>query len=503
MLNAHSPTIIFLSSIQLERESDTPLYKQIYDALRKAILDGQLTPGVQLPASRELATMLNISRNTVLNAIDQLIAEGYLETHVGSGTYVAADLPEDMLHAMSLPDSTRTLSGNRDLGRTGKLYQDYAAQNNDFKLIIRNPYCMFNLDTVDLDAFPNRIWSRLVEKYTRHFPRHLQGNVLEGYKPLREAIAQYVRTARGVHCTPEQVVVVSGSQQALYVTAQLILDSGSPYWMENPGYNSARYALMTSGGRCVPVPVDTYGLDVDAAIAIEPDARLAYVTPARQFPLGYTMSLERRIKLLNWAEQTGAWIIEDDYDSEYRYDSYPVSSLQGLDTHQRVIYIGTFSKVLMPGLRLAYAILPPDIVGAFVLLRGLIDRYTALPPQAALAEFINSGQFARHIRRTRKLYGEKRDVMMSELHKHFGDRLEITGSDSGMHLVIWLPEGISEQTMQNALHRHNLNIDGVSIFTVGEQFTRQGIIPGYTGVPIDKIPTGVQWLANAFEDVMG
>ena len=500
MMNSHSPTVIFLASIQLERQSDVPLYKQIYDALREAILRGQLSSGTQIPASRELAAMLNISRNTVLNAIDQLVAEGYLETHVGSGTYVASNLPEDLLNAISLPDSQRTLSSNRELGRTGKAYQEFASQQGSIQAIVRNPYRMFNLDSVDMDAFPIRVWSKLVEKYTRRFPRHLQGNVLSGYQPLKEAIAQYVTTARGVHCTPDQIVVVSGSQQAMYMSAQLILDSGTPYWMENPGYNGGRYGLMASGGRCVPVPVDENGLDVDAAIAIEPDARLAYVTPARQFPLGYTMSLERRIKLLNWAEQQGAWIIEDDYDSEYRYDTYPLSSLQGLDTHQRVIYIGTFSKVLMPGLRLAYAVLPPDLVGAFVLLRGLIDRYTALPPQAALAEFINSGQFARHIRRTRKIYSEKRDVIVSEIRKHFGDSIEIDGQDSGMHIVMWLPEGISDRQMQRAAGQHNVSVEVVSGYTIGET-QRHGILLGYTAVPIDKIPVGIEWLARAFDDV--
>lgn len=499
-MKSHSQTIVYLSSIQLDRDSAIPLYRQIYDALREAILSGKLPASAQLPASRELAVALNVSRTTVLNAIDQLIAEGYLETHIGSGTYVASNLPEDLLHAMSLPDSQRVLSSNRELGRIGKIYQSYAARNN-LTDPSRNPYRMFQIDNIDRNDFPSQIWSRLVEKYTRHPKRLPNGGSVSGYYPLREAITQYLITARGVHCTSEQVIVVTSSQQALYIVAQLVLENNASFWMEDPGYPGARYTLITSGGNWIPVPVDEHGIDVEAGIELAPDARLAYVTPARQYPLGYTMSLERRIKLLSWAENNGAWIVEDDYDSEYRYDSYPLSALQGLDTNQRVIYIGTFSKVMMSDLRIAYVVLPPDMIGAFKLLRGLIDRFNAVPFQAALADFINEGHFARHIRRTRKIYQQKRDVIVAELKKQVGDAVEIGAHDSGMHIVVYLPDGISDSEAHAAMAAHQLNVGTLSSTYLNDP-SRQGLILGYTAVPIDKIPLGIQWFAQALETVL-
>lgn len=365
--------------ISVDRSSAAPLHRQLYEGLREAILSGRLSAGALLPSTRELAAGLGVSRNTATSAYAQLLAEGYLEGRVGSGTYVARSLPDDLLRARSGPGGEPGGAGAEvALSRRGRLL----AATPTTTARDAGPARAFRPGIPALDAFPFGLWRRLESRFWRRPPPGLLGyGDPAGYGPLRAGISAYLRAARAVRCSPEQVIVVSGSQQALDLAARVLLDPGDAAWVEEPGYAGARAALLGAGARLVPVPVDEEGLDVAAGARLGPDARLVHVTPSHQYPLGATMSLARRLELLGWARRSGAWVLEDDYDSEYRYAGRPLEALQGLDAEGRVIYVGTFSKVLFPSLRLGYLVLPPDLVDAFAAARELTDRHPPGPDQ--------------------------------------------------------------------------------------------------------------------------
>ncbi|MGH3145626.1 MAG: PLP-dependent aminotransferase family protein, partial [Rubrobacter sp.] len=359
--------------VSLNPTSDAPYYRQLYEGVRSAILSGLLPVGTRLPSTRTLATELGVSRTTAVTAFDQLLAEGYLEGKVGSGTFVAGSLPDDLLSVRERVEceSGPARSGRRLSGRGAMLAATPATAVRD-----RGSPRAFRPGVPALDEFPYAVWRRISGKVWRRPSGGLLGyGDPAGYWPLREAISGHLRTARGVRCLPEQVIVVSGSQQALDLAARVLLDPGDAVWVEDPGYTGARGALSGAGARLVPVPVDGEGLEVEKGIEREPDARLACVTPSHQYPLGVTMNLGRRLVLLGWAGSSGAWVVEDDYDSEYRYTGRPLEALQGLDTGERVLYVGTFSKVLFPALRLGYLVVPPDLIEAFTSARELTDRH--------------------------------------------------------------------------------------------------------------------------------
>jgi GntR family transcriptional regulator/MocR family aminotransferase len=296
-----------------------------------------------------------------------------------------------------------------------------------------------------LDAFPFAEWSRITSKFWRKpSPDLLFYGDPAGYEPLREQIATYLGAARAVQCDASQVIVISGSQQALELSARLLVDPGDAVWIEDPGYLGARAALAASEARVVPVPVDAEGIDVDAGVRLCADARVAYVTPSHQFPLSVTMSLARRLALLDWAARADAWILEDDFDSEYRYAGRPLASLQGLDGYGRVIYIGTFSKVMFPSLRIGYMVVPPDLVDAFVAARAIVDRHPPTVEQAALAQFMADGHLARHIRRMRMLYEERQQMLLDAGRRELRELIDLQPADTGMHVVGWLPAGADD-----------------------------------------------------------
>src|SRR5215475_3280891 len=356
---AKSSTSITSANISLDPSSSVPLYRQIYDTLRQAILSGRLVTGARLPSTRELAVELGVSRITVMNAFEQLLAEGYLESRTGSGTHVCRDLPEDLLNARTAVRARTAQIARRKLtlSKTGETISEIAVRVSPNQTAPRP----FMPDIPALDAFPHEVWGRLVARHWSYpQPGLLSYGEAAGHRPLREAIAAHLGIARAVHCEPEQVIIVAGAQQALDLTARMLLNASDLAWIEEYNYLAARAALLGAGARLIPVPVDGEGLKVGAGVALAPQARLVYLTPSHQYLLGVVMSLARRLALLDWAEQAGAWIIEDDYDSEYRYSGRPLSALQGLDRHGRVIYLGTFSKVLFPALRLGYAVAPPD-----------------------------------------------------------------------------------------------------------------------------------------------
>jgi len=378
----------------------TPLYRQLYNAVRAAILDGQLPAGARLPATRVLAVDLGLSRTTVLTAMAQLLAEGYVEGKRGSGTCVARILPDAALHIGRAPAGVGPSSSatGRTLSRRGQLLATASLGPSRDAGMAR----AFRPGVPALDLFPWKTWLAIEGRLLRRLSGALRlYDNPAGYRPLRQAVADYLGAARAVRCEADQVIVVAGSQQALDLVARVLLDPGDAVWVEEPGYAGAKGALAAAGARVVPAPVDAEGLDVAAARQRCAAARLAYVTPSHQYPLGMTMSLSRRLALLRWASDAGAWVVEDDYDSEYRYTGRPLAALQGLDTEGRVIYTGTFSKVLFPALRLGYLVVPTDLADAFARAKALTDRGSPVLGQAMLADFLAEGHFGRHIRRMR------------------------------------------------------------------------------------------------------
>jgi GntR family transcriptional regulator/MocR family aminotransferase len=453
-------------NVPLERESKVPLFKQLYDGVREAILSGQLRPGTRLPSTRLLADELALSRNTIMLAFEQLLIEGYLDGKAGSGTFVAEELPEKLLRAERGPRKRPRLATPRRMPTLSHQGEILAGARVEAGLVHSEPLA-FCPALPALDAFPYETWGRLVSRRWRRDAGRLLGyGELAGYRPLREAIADYVASARSVRCTAEQVIITAGAQQALDLTARTLLDEGDNAWLEDPGYLGARSALRGAGARVVPVPVDDAGLIVEAGVEACERARVAFVSPSHQYPLGVTMSLPRRLALLDWAYRNGSWIVEDDYDSEYRYNSRPLASLQGLDTAGHVIYVGTFSKVLFPALRLGYVIAPPGLVDSLVRARAISDRHPPVLDQAVVADFMNEGHFTSHIRRMRELYAERLETLLEAAARELGGLLEVARTDAGMHTLGWLPAGWSDAEASAAAAEHHIEAIALSEYSL-------------------------------------
>ncbi|MBZ4419374.1 PLP-dependent aminotransferase family protein [Myxococcus sp. RHSTA-1-4] len=480
-----------LPIIAVDRRSPVPLYRQVYEGYREAIVDRRLRAGQRLPSTRSLASELGISRIPILGAFEQLLAEGYFESRVGAGTFVAHSLPDEGpppdAREMARGAAAQVRPGKRVVSRASELLSPTAAP-------WLGGHGAFRLSAPALDPFPFQVWSSLMARHSRNPTRsQLAYGDPMGYRPFREALAEYLRTSRAVRCEPEQIMVVSGSQQALELSARVLLDPRSPVWMEEPGYAGARDVLTMAGARLVPVPVDEEGLDVSAGIARCANARAAYVTPSHQYPLGGTLSATRRLQLLDWAQRSGAWILEDDYDSEYRYESLPISALQGLDRDARVIYIGTFSKVLFPALRVGYLVLPADLVPRFARVRDAMDIFPPTLFQAVLTDFITEGHFARHLRKTRQLYRERRTVLVDALTRELGGTVEVLGARAGMHLVAALPKGFQDRAISERAAKEGLWAMPLSAcYLAGD--SRQGLVLGYGGTDARRIPDAVRRL---------
>jgi GntR family transcriptional regulator/MocR family aminotransferase len=472
-----------------------PLYKQLYEELRAAILTGRIKPGTRLPPTRELARELGVSRNTALGAYQLLFAEGYLDGVAGSGTFAARVLPEEMLQACARPPRAAAHNLRRRL--LSKRGEKLAAILPDIGERAFGAPIPFRSSTPDLASFPFDSWARLLARYSRNPAPDLLGYTYPaGYPRLRATIAAYLRSARGVRCEAEQVVIVPGAQVALDVVAQMLLDPGETALVEDPGYFGARGIFERAGARLAPVPVDDEGVSMSAIRKKGAGARLLYVTPSYQFPLGVTMSLRRRLELLEWARAAEAWIIEDDYDGEYRYTGRPIPSLQGLDGAGRVIYIGTFSKVLFPSLRIAYLVATRDLSEAFVKGRIMADLHSATITQAALADFIEEGHFARHLRRTRKLYADRQACLVAAARAELSGLLEVEAREAGMHLLGWLPTGVDDREAAHAAWRHKLIAPPLSAFSL-KPVERGALVLGYAAFNERKIRAGVRRLRNA------
>ena len=475
--------------IAVDRQTPKALHKQIYDAYRIAIFEGHLRPGERIPSTRALALDLKVSRFPVLNAYSQLLAEGYLESRVGAGTVICATLP-DRFAARRPVKAMRQASGTAPV--------PVARRAAMLRGVESFPWLQglgaFGVGQVAFDAFPLKLWSNLVSRHCRNMKASSfhYGDKM-GSEALRHAVASYLRTSRSVNCEAPQVLIVGGSQQALEISARVLLDPGSSVWVEDPGYRLARDAFALTDCNLVPVPVDNEGLSVVDGIKRCSNAKAAIVTPSHQFPLGVTMSAQRRMELLNWAHKAGSWIIEDDYDSEYRYEGSPISSLQGLDANDRVIYIGTFSKVLFPSLRLGYIVVPSQLLDRFLIVRRAMDICSPSFYQDVLADFIEEGHFARHVRRMRTLYRQRRSALVDSLHKEFGSRIEVLGSEAGMHLTVAFSEKVNDLDVARRAARHGLWIWPLSVSYVGEP-ARSGFVLGFGSTADVDIPKSVRKL---------
>ena len=476
--------------IQIQKRASVSLHRQVYEGYRKAIVEGSLRTGERVPSTRVLALELGISRMPVLNAYAQLLAEGYFESRVGSGTVVSTLLPERMDKAQ--PEAARAKRMGQERRRVSKRCLNLSTAQRFYSSRGLGP---FNVSQIGFDSFPLRLWNSLVTRHARRADaKSFDYGDPMGLRELRERIAEYLRLARGVRCHAGQILIVSGSQQGLEITTRVLLDPGDHVWMEEPGYRFARSVFAGSGCIVAPVHVDGEGLNVTAAARQCARARAVLVTPSHQYPLGVTMSASRRLQLLDWAESTGSWIIEDDYDSEYRYEGMPVTSLQGLDRNSRVVYIGTFSKVLFPSFRLGYLVVPEDLVERFLAARFAVDIAPATFPQAVLADFIGDGHFARHVRRMRLVYAQRRNALIANLHEHFGPSAQITGAEAGLHLSVIL-HGISDQELSLSAARRNLWLVPLSSFYLGKP-ARQGFILGFGSTSVRQMPVAVHTLRS-------
>ena len=471
----------------IDRRASEPLYRQIYQSFRSRIIRGGLRPGELVLSTRSLARSLRISRLPVLNAYSQLLAEGYFESRVGSGTFIASSLP-GRINAQNTKYAPSASRGKRSISGHAAALPPYERPSWAESL---GP---FQVGQPDLYKFPIEIWLKLVARYSRCMRvKALQYGDAMGLPHLREAIAAYVRTSRGVRCEAEQIMIVSGSQQALDLATRVLLDAGTAAWVEEPGYKLVHRVLQSAGCRAVPVPVDPNGLVVAAGIKLNRKARAAFVAPSHQYPLGVTMSATRRLELLEWAHRAGAWIIEDDYDSEYRFDSMPIASLQGLDSNERVIYIGTFSKIMFPSLRLGYIIIPPDLVERFAAMRQVLDLCPPHLTQAVMADFIREGHFARHIRRMRPIYAERRRLLVGELERELGDQLEIVGDEAGMHLATFLASNRNDREIAAKAAQQSLCLSSLSSFYLGSA-SRRGFVLGFGNTKANDISQAVRHL---------
>jgi GntR family transcriptional regulator/MocR family aminotransferase len=427
--------------VLIDAAQAVPLWRQIYEQIRGAIASGRLAAGARLPASRALAADLVVSRNSVTAAYAQLRAEGYLVQRGRVGTFVAS-LESDRVEMTARPPRpprarkvAQVVAGRRPLSRVAAMALAAAER---LPPAHRGSPVPFRIGDPAIDVFPVRVWSRLVARSWR------SGRVPLGYldpagaRPLREAIAEYLIGSRGVRCEWQQVFIVSGTQQAVDVAIRLVLSPGDVVWIEDPCYSGARSAIDSSAVTAVSVPVDSEGISVDEGLRIDPKARGVYVTPSHQFPLGAVMSVSRRMALLGWAASADAWIIEDDYDSEFRYASRPLPSLQGLDEQGRVIYVGTFSKTLFPGLRVGYLVSPPGLVDAFQAAFALGGRYASADAQLVVTEFITEGHFERHLRRMRALYAARQAALLTYVQDHLSEWLDVSPSAAGLHLIGWI-----------------------------------------------------------------
>jgi GntR family transcriptional regulator / MocR family aminotransferase len=474
------------------RNPAQPAYQWLYEALRSEILGGRLRRGTRLPATRDLARQYGLARGTIVNAFDQLASEGYVEGSVGSGTYVNTVLPDKLLQvaARQAAKPTRHEQQRPPVSAYARRAQLFAGYGN-------RPMRAFRANLPALDLFPTALWTKITVRSLRRIStQHLVGCDPLGYLPLRRAVAEYLSQSRGVRCVPEQVAIASGVQEALDLTARLLLNPGDRVCMENPGYPGAALVFRAFQARITAAGVDDEGIEIRQLPAR--GVRLIYVTPGHQFPLGTTMTLARRLRLLEWARKSGALIFEDDYDSEYRYSGRPIPALQGLDDRGLVLYAGSFSKVLFPALRVGYVVIPVDLVHRFEAIQSLTSRHTPMLEQLVLSEFISEGHFGRHLRRMREVYAERLSILLEEARLRLAGLLEISSLEAGLQTAGWLCEGIKADSAAAAAARRDVDVTPIDLYSLGNVIP-EGLQLGFATVDAQEIRRGVRELAIALE----
>jgi len=473
------------------RPDGMPSFHWLRNALRTEILNGRILPGSKLPASRELARQYQLSRGTILAALDELQAEGYLEGRRGSGTYVSQILPEHLLPSQQIADNEAFPAA-----QAGPHLSAYAQRVRPFTLQVRPENSAFRTNLPALDLFPTTLWAQLTGRRLRAATtRDLLGCEAQGYRPLREAIADYAHASRGIRCTAEQVIVVSGVQEGLDLASRLLLNPGEKALVEDPGYQGAYAVFAAIGARILSMPLDEEG-----AAPRESDfrsCRFVYVTPGHQYPVGMTMSLQRRLQLLAWAKKYDTPIFEDDYDSEFRFSGRPIPAMQGLDHGGKVIFCGSFNKVMFPSLRLGYLVVPRNLIEVFAHTKAMTTRHQSLLDQAVLCDFIEQGHLGRHLRRMRKIYEERFTILLTSAQEYLAEYLEIATIEAGLQTIGRLHVGISAEAVAQRAAR--LDIDVVPL----SRYCHSASIPealqiGFAAVHENEIQRGVLKLASVF-----
>jgi len=463
-----------------ERPRHMTRTRWLYQELLLAILERRLPPGSRLPSTRDLANEYDISRGTIVTAFEQLQAEGYLISRVGSGTRVNERLP-DPVRTQRLQKRAKKLPGSLSDGGDPRSARPFRAYEPA------------------VSEFPIRTWARVAGRRLRSAStRLLAGGDPRGYPPLREAIAAYLGLSRGVRCSPDQVVIVTGTQQGLDLVARVTIKSGDAVWMEDPGYFGATRAFRNAAARIIPVPTDDAGLSIVTARRLCNRAKAVYLTPAHQFPLGMTMTLERRLAILAWAREVGAFVIEDDYDSEFRFEGLPVPAMQGLDRGGSVIYLGSFNKVMFPSLRVGYLVLPPELVESFLSFRLSVDLHASGVDQAVLCDFIVEGHFGRHIRRMRQLYSHRLGTLLDAGRKYFNGLLDLLPIRAGLCTAGLLKNGMTSRTAEAAASAHDIETMALSRFAL-KRSDVHGLLLGFASFDESEIRRGVVKLAGALE----
>ena len=486
-----------LLSLELEQGAGKSVGTQLYIALRDLILAGSLAPGNRLPATRTLARELGISRTTVVVAYERLTAEDLTESRVGAGTFVSRVLDGNRPEPAVPPTGGSTT----EAPRPPRLSRAIARASALISERLPHETRCFTTALPDFNAFPMALWSRLTARHWRGRREDVMGyGDPLGYLPLRRAIASHLRTARNIACRTEQVIVVCGAQQAFDLIGSVLLDPGDKVWFENPGAIGARNSLIASGATLVPLPVDEDGIVVAHGLREAPDFRLAFVTPMHQQPLGVTLGLERRLTLLRAAEAAGAFVIEDDYDGEFYYGKRPLPTLKSIDTSGVVLYVGTFSKTLFPALRLGFIVVPPPLVDIF---ENVVSAFLQGVPanlQVVLADFIEQGHFATHIRRMRRIYAERRQALQQAAERRLGGLLDVVPTDSGLHTIGRLPPGLCERVVSRAAAERRITAAPIGRFAVSPIPT-QGLVLGFSGTTTEEIAAGVETLGEVLEDL--
>ncbi|HZT55596.1 MAG TPA: PLP-dependent aminotransferase family protein [Burkholderiaceae bacterium] len=476
---------------QFDQASPQPDHRQLYGILQRGIRDAVLPAGLMLPPTRQLCEALGIARNTVVHVYEQLALEGYVQAGIGRGTFVAAVAPRLVAERAAPPASPSAARGALLSRRGGHTIGAAGAA--------RVQWGAFTPGVPEVRLFPAQIWNRLHARLWRSAsPEQLTYATGAGDAGLRESVAEYLQGTRGVVCTPEQVVITSGTQQSLYLVQQLLADPGDAVWLEDPGYWGARSVFSAGALKLVPVGVDAEGLAPSPEQLRRPP-RLMFVSPSHQYPTGVLMSYGRRRQLLDYAAAHGVWVVEDDYDSEFRYGARPLPALQGLDRHGRVIYLGTFSKTLFPALRLAYLVLPPDLVEPFARALNELFREGQTLQQAVLARFLAEGHYATHIRRMRAVYGARHDALVQAIARHFGDHLPVIGGDAGLHLVLGLPPQVDDDAVAQQAQRAGVTTRPLSLYHMRRPAAAKGLLLGYGAVREEEVAPSFAKLAKVLQ----